>query len=418
MKYRQLSRHPVIQNAFGLYFVQIMNLVLPFILVPYLARVLTPEGWGAVVFAQSFSLWLQLIIDFGFHFSASRDVARHRYDTQRIENVVAGVLGAKIVLIVPAIVATGIAMCVTPIFMQYPSYAPLALIVAILQSFFPLWYFQGQEKMRKPVAINVFTRVVASVFTILLVSTASDGWIVLAVQAFGAAIALVIAIWWMYREVVFVLPNVSNTQDAFLMGKSMFLFSATSSLYNSANGFILGLFVPANQVGFYGGAERIHRLGISPFAPLSQALYPHMVRAVETNKNRARHLARRVLVLMLVMGLTLSSIIFLAAPRLVSLFLGAGYEESVMLLRVFAIQIPLTAMSRVLGFQWLLPHGYDSIFNKIVIAAAITNLLLAFMLVPLFGPFGMVTAFVTSELLVTVAMSIVAQRRDRLLWGK
>ena len=51
-------RHPIVRNALSLYGVQAAEMLLPLITVPFLARVLLPEGWGLVVFAQSFSGWM------------------------------------------------------------------------------------------------------------------------------------------------------------------------------------------------------------------------------------------------------------------------------------------------------------------------------------------------------------------------
>lgn len=417
-KYSQLLRHPVVQNAIGLYAVQFATILLPVVLVPYLARVLRPAGWGAVVFAQAFAVWLQLIIDFGFNFSASREIARCRADAAQVNHIVTGVMGAKALLFLVAVLFMVVSLYTVPVFSTEPLYAPLALLIALTQSLYPVWYFQGQERLRRPAMISVVIRLLMAGVTVVLVRSPEDGWLVLALQAIGAAITASITLWWMYQEVPFLFPSWHLAREAIFMGRSMFLFSAASSMYNSANSFILGLFVTPTVVGFYGGAERIHRLGISPFGPLSAAFYPHMIRSVMNSVNQARVLARRILILFSIVGVILAVIVYWGAPLWVSLLLGPGYESSTPILRIFAMQIPLTAISRIIGFQWLLPRNKDFVFNTIVILGAITNLVLAFWWIPVFGAVGMVSSFVVSELLVTTAMLVVAQRNDRLLWGR
>lgn len=62
------------------------------------ARVLEPTGWGAMAFAQGFSAYLMLIVEYGFNLSATRETARALHAPERIPEVLAWVTGAKCVL--------------------------------------------------------------------------------------------------------------------------------------------------------------------------------------------------------------------------------------------------------------------------------------------------------------------------------
>jgi PST family polysaccharide transporter len=59
-KFMQIIRQRLVQNALALYGVTIANALLPLVLIPYLARVLRPEAWGVVLFAQTAAIWLGL----------------------------------------------------------------------------------------------------------------------------------------------------------------------------------------------------------------------------------------------------------------------------------------------------------------------------------------------------------------------
>ena len=95
---RRVVNHPVAQNALGLYGVQIAGYIIPLITLPYLARVLRPQGLGLVLFAQSFALWASLTIEYGFNLSATRAVAQNREKNDHLAATAAGVLGAKALL--------------------------------------------------------------------------------------------------------------------------------------------------------------------------------------------------------------------------------------------------------------------------------------------------------------------------------
>ena len=89
-------------NATALYTAHVLGLIVPLLTIPYLARVLRPSGWGLVVFAQSFGAWLALVLEYGFDLSGTRAVARVRSDPQRLPEVVAGVQGAKMLMVLTA----------------------------------------------------------------------------------------------------------------------------------------------------------------------------------------------------------------------------------------------------------------------------------------------------------------------------
>ena len=54
------------------------GLAAAFVTVPYLARVLRPEGWGPVLLAQALATWLVLLIEYAFDLSVTRRLAEAR----------------------------------------------------------------------------------------------------------------------------------------------------------------------------------------------------------------------------------------------------------------------------------------------------------------------------------------------------
>jgi len=95
----------VLHNIASLYGAHMVNYVVPLATIPYLVRTLGASSWGLVAMAQGFGAYLGLVVEYGFNFSATREVARHWNSPQRIRELLAGVTGAKLIL-----PATGIAV--------------------------------------------------------------------------------------------------------------------------------------------------------------------------------------------------------------------------------------------------------------------------------------------------------------------
>src|SRR5690606_30878863 len=125
------------------YAVQIAGYVVPLITLPLLARVLGAEEYGRVAFAQSFALWMSLIIEYGFNLSATRDVAKHRAAKETLARLVTSVLGAKGVLALVTLGLSGIALALVPAFRERPVYLAGAWLLCVANGMTPYWYFQG-----------------------------------------------------------------------------------------------------------------------------------------------------------------------------------------------------------------------------------------------------------------------------------
>lgn len=94
-------RSPTLRNLFYLYAVQAANYLFPLVTLPYLARVLGPEGFGKLALAQALVLYLYAFLEYGYQFTATREVARNREDRAELGKIAAGVLHARLLLLLP-----------------------------------------------------------------------------------------------------------------------------------------------------------------------------------------------------------------------------------------------------------------------------------------------------------------------------
>lgn len=407
----RLRQSRVAQNAAVLYAVHIAGLFLPLILVPYLARVLRPEGWGLVVFAQSFAAWLALVLEYGFYLSATRLIARVRDDPRRVAEVVADVQGARVLLVAFLLVAGALSYVAVPIFRSNPEYLVFAWLFAVAQGLNPSWYFQGVERMQLPAVLEIAGKAAATVGVFVLVKGPQDGWAVLALQAGGGFAWVAVSSWMIYREVPFIRPTLRGAREMLRSSAGLFVFRSATGMYLQANSFILGLVSTAQAVAFFGGAEKIIRAAIGLIQPVTQALYPRISHLAASDHRRAHALVRLSLLLVGGLGILLGLVALAAAPVLVRLILGPGYEAAIPVLRVLALLPPLIAVGTVLGIQWALPVGLDRPFYSFVIAAGLLNVGMAVLLAPRLGALGMAISVVLADLVVASGLLWLAVRQ-------
>jgi polysaccharide transporter, PST family len=406
-----LVRHALVQNTIALSAAQVGTYLFPLVTIPYLARVLGVAGWGLVAFAQAFGAYIGLGVEYGFSYSATREIARHRNDREKLAEITAGVLGAKVLLATVAIAVAISARWYVPIFHDRPDLLWAGTFCALAQAFSMLWFFQGLERMKLVASLDFFAKALATMGIFILVKIPTDGWKVLALQGAGAGVSFVIGLVAAYAHVQFRMPRWRSVWNALRTGWSMFLFRGSVSMYTVGNAFILGLFVPPQFVGYYAGAEKISKAFVSLLNPVTQTLFPRLSHLIHSARERAAQLARISLAVMGSGGLGMGILIFVLAPQIVRLILGSAYGPAVPVLRILAFLPPLIAVSNVFGIQWMLPLGMDRPFNTIIVIAGVINLGLAVALAPILKAEGMAWAVVVAEVFVALAMYFLLRHR-------
>jgi polysaccharide transporter, PST family len=406
---KQRRRH-FIHNVVALYGVQACTYALPLLTFPYLARVLGPSGWGVVVFAQAIGDVIACVVEYGFDISASRETSRHRDEPGHLSRLISGVLGAKFILATLCILGALFARRFTHHIAPSPALFWASSIWGVCQGINMLWYFQGMERMRVASALEIGGKVLATLSIFVLVHKPEDGWKVMAAQCVGCIVSHGITVILAYREVGFSLPTPARVKQALRLGGSMFIFRAVESIAGAVLRLVLGAVAPVAALGEYAGAERITRVFQQGMWPVNQALYPRLTHQAKNSPARARKTVRLSLLSLGGVGIVFGLILFFGSPLLVRLVLGPAFANSVPALRIFALWIPLIAISTVIIFQVLLPNHLDRQFNFVTITSALTAIGVSALMAPHYGAVGLAWASVICQLYTVIAFFIILSR--------
>lgn len=406
-----LIDHTLVQNVLSLSGAQIAGYLVPLVTIPYLARVLGAAGWGLVAFTQSFGTVVTLFAEYGFAFSAAREVARYRNDSERLTNIIAGVLGAKGLIAAGAVAVSVLIRWWVPAFREHPVFLQAGMFWALSQAFSMMWFFQGMEKMRIVAALDISTKALATLAIFIFVRRPGDGWVVLIAQGCGFLLSFVIGMILAYRTLSVRLPTWSSAWKELRTGWTMFLFRGSSSLYTVGNAFILGLFVSPQLVGYYAGAEKITRALHGLLSPVSAALYPRLSHLVRQDRVTAARLARASLLFLVSGGGAIGTCVCAFAPQIVRLILGSTFLPAVPILRILSLLVPLMAANTALGVLWMLPLGLDRILTLLIFMTGLINVSLASALASFYAGIGMAWAVVSAEAFLFCGMSFVLNQR-------
>jgi polysaccharide transporter, PST family len=404
------ARAALLYDLLAVYGIHFANQALPLVTVPYLSRTLGPAGWGLVAMAQSFAVYGNLVVDYGFVYSATRQIATAG-STKEVEDIVAGVSGAKVLLSGIALVAATIAYLLVPLFHQHPMLLCMAVLSEIVKALLPVYYFYGIQRVAIASLLDIAARAAAALGIFVWVHSPRDAWKVFALNGATAAVTVIVGHALVLHRHMLRLPRLRDGWHMLREGWAMFLFRSSHTMYALGNAFILGLFASPNAVGYYAGAEKISTAAVGLLAPLTTVLYPRAAALVKTSLRKAAQVTRLTLYIVLTGSLALGLVLWYGAPLIVQLILGRNFSESESVLRVLSVRAPLVAWTNILGFQWLLVLGLERQFQKITLAALILNTLLAMLLAPRYSYNGMAWAVLFSQAAAAAGIFLVLERR-------
>lgn len=416
-RFRRLTRHKLVHDAMALYGVQVCRKALPLIVVPYLARMLEPSGWGLVAFMQSLAEFLVLAIEFGFSFSGTRELARFQDNRHKCGEVMTGVLSAQAVLALGATICALLIAAWIPILRAHPLLVAMGLCYAVVQGVSPLWFFQGLERMKLCAGLEIVGRIAGCICIFVFVHSPSDDWKVIGFQALASGITSVLGLALAFRAVPLVWPRLELMRTAFRQGWPMFLLRSGESLYSVGNAFILGLFVSTEYVGYFAGADKIARAAFGLLLPIRDVLFPRMSHLASRSMEQAERLARSGMVVMATGGFLLGAVQWIFAPLIVRILMGPGFEPAVSVMRIEAVFPLLVALTCSLGMQWLVPLGYDRLVSRTTLLAGAINVTLATILAPRFAHIGMAWSVISAETFVCTSFTVIMMKTCP-LWGK
>ncbi len=381
------NRKRLISNFLSLSSVQVANYVFPLITVPYLVRVLGPEKFGLLAFAQAFIGYFGLVTDYGFGLSATRSVSIHRDNKERVDEIFSSVVLIKAALMILSFLVMCIVVFSIPRFRAEWLVYIFTFGVVLGGVLFPSWLFQGLEKMKQIAIFNMFSRAFFTICIFIFIRSQNDYPYVPLITAIGSLfvgiIALLIVLFKL--EVKFRWPESSEIKYQLREGWHIFISTIAISLYTISNTFILGIFAGTTVVGYFSAGEKIVKAVQGLMGPLSQTVYPHISKLANESRDVAMAFMKRLVrIIGLPMFVLSFSLCIFAAP-LSNLILGEQFKESIPVIRILSFLPFIIGMATIYSNFFLLAFGFTRAWSRIIISSSVASLIGALIFVYLLG---------------------------------
>lgn len=207
-------------------FGQVINLVSPLLVMPFLILRCGEDGLGRVGVGFSFALIVNGIIDYGSYITGVKDISINRDNPTILENKVKAIYLSKFFLLLIAIVCISLLVFFVPFLSRDKSLFFLSIPIIIGQFINPQWFFQGVENFKWISIVNVVSKVIYILLVLLFIKEKTDYVYANLFFGIGAIIGNSIGLIWLINKYDFNFRNFSIS-DAITILKTEFSFSVS-----------------------------------------------------------------------------------------------------------------------------------------------------------------------------------------------
>lgn len=397
----------IVRNALSLYGAQAVRFAVPLITFPYVVRVLEPAGYGRFAFAQSIIGYGIILTNYGFDWSVTRTVARHRDDPGILSRVASSVWLVKGSIALVGAAALFFAVEAIEFGVAAAALVQILSLRLLGQALLPRWVYRGLERMGILASLDTAGRVLEAICIFAFVNELGDevvyAWIVGSRSVLIGAVGAGLAVAW--TKVDLTVPSVDRVKEVVVDGWLMFIASGSENAMEIAPAFLVGLFGDASVVGIYRGAERIVRAAGQALDPVSQALFPAVSKQAKSGEIERNTFFKVILPSFSGLALVVGAALFVLADPIAGVLLGDAYEQSTTVIRWLSLLPVLLAIVKIVGIQTLVPLGHDRWFASGRAIGLVALVAASVVLVEALGTEGMALSVLIGEAVVAAILS-------------
>ncbi|MCK8490957.1 MULTISPECIES: flippase [Spirosoma] len=396
-------------NVASLFSVQVANMLLPLLTVPYVVRIIGPERLGLLNFSQAYVAYFTLLINYGFETASLRSIAANRSDKAHVNRIFSEVIAGKAVLWVLSTLIFGTLSYFVAEFREHLVLHICTYLMCIGTVLFPVWLYQAMEDLGRVAIFNLVVKVIFSLSVFLLIRKPEDyiyqnlsisiAQIVVSVIAFKVALSRF--------NLTFTWPTLQQFVNRFREDSTLFFSSVMITLYAGSTVFLLGLLSNPYDVGIFSAGTRLETLSRSFVSmALNQAFFPIVASAFGTGREEGLRIVRTTFFPLALLMILMSAGLWIVAPWFIDLLYGSKFHDAILVLRIVSLLPIMIGISNLLGLHTMLNLRMDKAFFRITAIGSVVGLALNTMLIDRMGYVGAAYAWVAAEAYITLSMYI------------
>lgn len=366
----------VFKNTAMLFIFNIAKIIFPFVTLPYLTRTLSTDTYGSVAYIKTVMNYMQIIVDFGFVLSATKDIVNVKGDKEKLGLVIGDTMLARIVMGIIGFVILIILTLFIPILRNNMLYTLLSYVVVFESIFLMDFLFRGIEKMHIITIRFVLMKMVSTVLTFILVKNDSNMILIPTLDILSSLLAIILVFYEIFKlKLKIRFSNLKNALKSLKDSFVYFLSNVASTSFNALSTLIIGIKISPTEVAYWSVCMQVITTIQSCYTPISDGIYPEMI------KNQNLRLILKILRIFLPIVSAGCILTYFLAGTILKILGGTEYLVAIPVFRALVPSLLFGFLAVMLGWPTLGSIGKVKQTTISTILSVLTHIIMLIVLI-------------------------------------
>ncbi|WP_312900264.1 oligosaccharide flippase family protein [Chryseobacterium taichungense] len=400
-----MFKNKVFENIFSLGISQIANVAFPLVTMPYVSRIIGPEGYGILNYSTAFIGYFTLFILYSFDLSGTKIISRNIQDKEFVSKAFSEVIYSRCILYVISSILFMISLFFGEV-LHKDYVVSIILFLGLLSSVFsPQFIYQSFQDLKIFSKINVVRGFINMILIFLFVRTREDYfYIPLFATVFNVTINIGLLIYAKRKYSLQLTRQPLNKLFTLIFNdRFIFISNVLGAFRATTNTIILGFFVTTKEIGYFTTSINFLFVVVNVlFIPISTAIYPFISNAFSKSSEVGNDIVKKIVPIITYFYFIICLCLLIFSPFLIKLIFGEKFNESIKILEIVSFA-PLTmGLCNLLGVQVLLNYNFDKLYFRINLFCNIAGLLLNYYLSKKFGYYGAAWNIIFIDIMIII----------------
>lgn len=392
----------------------IFGMMSPIIVMPYINRKFEPKLIGEIEYSTTIITYFILFAGLGISTYGVREISKIR------ENIIERskfTFEMCIILFLTNLVSYSLLFII--VYLEILKNINLKILYILsLNIFFTSfnfeWFYQGIEDQEYITKRSVLMKTISVILIFILIKNKNDSisyiLILVGSSIFSNAFNII-----NLKKYLKINKNLLKELKIKKHLKSLFLMFGSSIailIYTQIDIVMIGNIVGTYPVGLYNISAKILNLGKTLITVVGVTLLPRLTNFYFSNLNDKYDLyLKKSLQILLIYSCYATLFLYVNSSEIIYLFGGNEFEEAIVTLKLQSIIIPISGLAYFYGIIVLYSQKKDKPFLYSVAIAALMNVILNKMLIPVYKQNGAVIATIIAEIVVILSIFILEKEK-------
>lgn len=389
---------------------QILQIIIPLAVTPYISRILGAEGLGIYSYTNSIAYYFYMVAMLGVANYGSRKIAsigESSFEKSKTFWEIYFFQGACGVL------ASIIYVIYIVLFnVNYKIIAFMQILYVLTSAVDISWFFFGDEEVKPIVIKNIIIKLISLVGIFIFVRDNNDLWIYTLLQTVSQLLGC-LSMWLSVKgRITFVKPTFKGIKAHIIPNFKLFIPVIAVSIYKTMDKIMLGALSTKDQVGYYTNSEVLINVPMGFITAIGLVMLPKITNMLSKGeKNQSEVLFKKSMEFTMIFSCAAAFGIMAVSNTFVPIYYGEGFSECIILIKGQALVLLFLSWANIIRTQYLLPNNRDKQYIFSVLCGAIVNVVLNFIFIPKFKAAGALIGTISAEGMVCIIQSLDANRK-------